>query len=386
MCGIMGFVGNPKDSKTANLSYQLATKLLDETVTRGSHATGVYLLLPPKEGGTKERVFIYKLDAPSTQFVKTQTWRGLYKSGVPFLCLGHCRFYTHGSPQDHINNHPHFSDDKKLSLIHNGVISGYEGLKKTYQVKGECDSEVLLRVIETEKDVVDGIKKVFRVVTSGSMACMVAQYDSNNQVAHFYAFRNDSNPLVFMDLREELGQFFFASTKDIAEKAMKNSGMPKEIRKVDITEVPAYQIWKINAKTLEIEKIEVEKPASTSYGTSYYQGTGTTCGRSRAVTGVTGDDDEVRVPFQNGTGTGTTGGTTDKTKKIRALIDTIVESCTEIDEGVSEGVTEVFGQSLDALETDLKDVAWSLEQIVNPALTGKETTGTPPTTTAEEYD
>jgi len=383
MCGIMGFVGNPKDSKAANLSYQLATKLLAETVTRGSHATGVYLLLPPKEGSTKERVFIYKLDAPSTQFVKTQTWRGLYKSGVPFLCLGHCRFYTHGSPQDHVNNHPHFSDDKKLSLIHNGVISGYEGLKKTYQVKGECDSEVLLRVIETEKDVTEGIKKVFRVVTSGSMACMVAQYDSNNQVAHFYAFRNDSNPLVFMDLREQLGQFFLASTKDIAEKAMKNSGMPKEIRKVEITEIPAYQIWKINAKTLEIEKIEVEKPAATTYGSNYYQGAG--C-RSRGAVSSVGDDDDVRNPFPS-TVAGGTSTTTDKIKKVRALIDTIVESCTEIDEAVGEGITEVFGQTLEALETDLKDVAWSLEQVVNPALTGKDTTGTTTAvTTPEEYD
>ncbi len=374
MCGIMGFVGKPKDARAADWSYQLASKLLAETVVRGSHATGVYVLLPPKESGKKDNVFIYKLDAPSTQFVRTAHWKQEMKKGLPpFLLLGHCRFYTHGSPQDHINNHPHFSDDKKLALVHNGVISGYAGLKDTYHVKGECDSEVLLRIIETEADVMEGIKKVFRVVSTGSMACMVSKYDSETKKAWLYLFRNDMNPIVMIDLREELGQIFFASTKDIAEKAMKNAGMPKPIQKAKITEIPAYSIWKIPADTLQIEMTEVKKPDFHYPTTVVYGGRGI----------------QTFPPVATGTvvGNATTGDITQSTPttRVRALIDTIVEGLTEIDEKAHQ--PDKLGLPEDKLEGMLKEIAWEIEQVVNPAINSQaQTEGGADANPTQEWD
>lgn len=345
MCGIMGFVGRPLNAKAADLSYQLATKLLAETVVRGSHATGIYGLLPPKEGSDRNRMYLYKLDAPSPQFVKTEHWKGIRADGEPYLLLGHCRYFTHGSPQDHINNHPHVSDDKKLSLIHNGVISGYEGLKKTYDVQGECDSEILLRIIETEDDVIEGIRKIFRVVTSGTMACMVSKYDQETKKTRFYAFRNDGNPLHFVDLRPQLGQMFLSSTEKIMEDSIKNSGMPKAIQEADILEIPSYEIWSCDSEELEWETEKVTKVVGgySGYGCGHrnYNNTSTT------------------------TSTSTTSKENEKIKGVRSLIDVCMESLTEIDEGIT---TSTKDDELKDLEEKLKYVAWGLEKIINPSL------------------
>lgn len=359
MCGIMGFIGHPRSAKASKLSYQLASKLLSETVVRGSHATGAYALLPPKEGEDKNRCFIFKLDAASPQYVKTKPWKGIQGSN-PFLLLGHCRFYTHGSPQDHTNNHPHVSDDHRLALIHNGVITGYEGLKKTFPCKGECDSEVILRIIESEDDVISGIKRVFNVVTTGTMSCMVCQYNQDGKVADFYAFRNDGNPLVWVDLRKQLGQIFMASTEDIAEKAMKSSGMPKSVRDQSVIEIPSHEIWHCSPEKLEWDVTKLSKPVPVITDPAGYYGRRQWNGDTRF------------------SGVQTTSTTTDietescknDRKKLRALIDTIVENLTEIDEEIA--LNNSFGLDQEEMEKALETVAWELEQVVNPAFNGRD--------------
>jgi len=68
--------------------------------------------------------------------------------------IGHTRWATHGEVNKQ-NAHPHTSTNKKISLIHNGIIENYQTLKENLQEKGykftsDTDSEVLAHLVEDE--------------------------------------------------------------------------------------------------------------------------------------------------------------------------------------------------------------------------------------------
>jgi glucosamine 6-phosphate synthetase-like amidotransferase/phosphosugar isomerase protein len=57
--------------------------------------------------------------------------------------IGHCRWATHGDPQDNRNNHPHPAG--RGWLVHNGVIRNDQALlhQDKLRPRTDCDSEVL---------------------------------------------------------------------------------------------------------------------------------------------------------------------------------------------------------------------------------------------------
>ena len=341
MCGVTGLIGVPKDERVQRWSYQLAKSLLAETVSRGPHATGVYTYYPKEDGSPK--LFCYKLAAPAPDYVKTKYWRQLGDKAM-FLLLGHCRFYTNGTPEDHKNNHPHLSDDNKMALIHNGIIGGFSGLKKNYPCKSDCDSEVILRIIESEEDTLEGILKLHRLMgTSDSFACLLGKWDPVEKVAHLWCFRDTCRPLCYVDLREEWGQYHFASTPEIMEKALSKAGLPKAVQKVKAIEIPTEEIWHTRSDTMEWEVTKV--PSSVPVSTGY---TNPSRNYERATNLDPEDADKARV---------------------KALIDAIVENCTEIDDNLRLSDLSTYG-GIKGLEDRLKEVAFDLEKIVNPEVDG----------------
>ena len=69
-----------------------------------------------------------------------------------FVAIGHTRWRTHGKVSV-ANAHPHFSCDKNIFVVHNGIVENYEILKEELIKKGhrfvsQTDTEVIPHLIE----------------------------------------------------------------------------------------------------------------------------------------------------------------------------------------------------------------------------------------------
>lgn len=266
MCGIMGFVGKSKDPRR---TYELATRLFKETQQRGRDASGFFSV---KENGTRA---FDKTNVPSSRFVDRRSWKN--HCGDSVALIAHTRATTQGPEIHNVNNHPHVTHDANLAIVHNGMISrDYEIIKKeNLSTIGQCDSEVILRVIEKYKgynDTQHGIKKAFDIVCGSgcwsSMACLALSKERGDY--KLYAFRNSTNPIFVVDLRNELGQLFFCSTEYIWNNAIRT--MSNSIKQAQGLNIKPYHIWSIDINTLNIDVDELEDSKvfnnQYSYGSS----------------------------------------------------------------------------------------------------------------------
>lgn len=199
-----GFVTDKRNWKT---KHRLLRHLALETQVRGIHATGMAWT----DG---QHVGMYKLDWPAKDYVKTCEFETIADLR-PNIVIGHNRYATHGDPSNNINNHPFKS--RQRYFMHNGVIQNYDQLKREYPCQSECDSEVILRVIESYPRRVTGIQATYREV-QGSFAC--ALLDSRK--LRLWLWRNYGNPIV-MCYNTKLNLFVFGSTADIVREACRKA-------------------------------------------------------------------------------------------------------------------------------------------------------------------
>ncbi len=115
--------------------------------------------------------------------------------------IGHTRWATHGEPSV-ANAHPHYSKDKKIAVVHNGIIENYQELKEKminrgYTFASQTDTEVVVQMINyyyNGKASGDPIAAITRMMmhVRGSYALGVLFEDQPGVV---YAVRKDS-PLI----------------------------------------------------------------------------------------------------------------------------------------------------------------------------------------------
>ena len=131
MCGIIGYVG-----------YREARSVLLESLKRldyrGYDSAGIAII--------DKKLKIYK-EIGEIANVEKQ---------IPLLKgttgIGHTRWATHGGVTKE-NAHPHLSCDKKIAIVHNGIIENFSKLKAELKKKGhkfisQTDSEVIAHLID----------------------------------------------------------------------------------------------------------------------------------------------------------------------------------------------------------------------------------------------
>lgn len=135
MCGIVAYVG---DKQAAPILINGLKRL----EYRGYDSAGIAIL--DKEKNIKTYKKAGKVAALETLLA------GADAEGN--IGIGHTRWATHGEPND-VNAHPHFGQNKTLSLVHNGIIENHASIKAQLETRGhvfesQTDTEVLIHLIE----------------------------------------------------------------------------------------------------------------------------------------------------------------------------------------------------------------------------------------------
>lgn len=218
MCGIVGFAGNIDGSR-------LIVQGLKNLEYRGYDSWG--LALKHSRG-----IFVKKKVGKIAEFDAD-------KSGLPEskLGLGHTRWSTHGAVTE-INAHPHFSCNKKIAVVHNGIIENFQELKselkrKGHKFKSQTDSEVVPHLIEEEMKKQKNARKAFLSALKklrGNFA-LLALVSGENEL---FAARKDSPLIIGLSdngnfIASDVSAFFDSTNKVIFLNDFEGAFVGKEI-------------------------------------------------------------------------------------------------------------------------------------------------------------
>jgi len=193
MCGIVGYIGY-RDA------YPIVIKGLHRLEYRGYDSAGIALI--------DKDLKVYKKAGKVSdleEFVKDVNLKGT-------LGMGHTRWATHGAPSDR-NSHPHSSGNRRLTIIHNGIIENYAIIKETLLAKGhvflsDTDTEVLIHLVEDiQKETGLDLREAVRVALNKVIGAYAIAIMSLDEPDLLIAARKGS-PLV-IGVGE--GEYFVAS-------------------------------------------------------------------------------------------------------------------------------------------------------------------------------
>lgn len=259
MCGIAGLIGR---SKNKDVSYQLLSRLFANCESRGRDAAGYY--------GTEindGKVLFHKEPGKSSEFVKKDMWKSVAKVNFDLMIV-HARGTSTGvgGASTNKNNHPFVTSDRSIGLIHNGRIpdSEYDVLKKQWEIFSRCDSEILLRILEsgelyTHADLDElfpgldteiatrliGIRDIWKLANKAHMAVAVAERIQQENERRLWLFHNKHRPLWLADMRSTIGQIFFVSTPEIWQNSVLQTPSIRRYlnNHIKLIEMPTEEIW-----------------------------------------------------------------------------------------------------------------------------------------------
>lgn len=169
MCGIVGYIGRGNTKK-------IILQGLKTLEYRGYDSSGIALI-------SKGNIVVKKKAGRIEKLEESIAGKD-YPSDIG---IGHTRWATHGVPSDK-NSHPHYSMDKSVAVVHNGIIENYQNLRKELVEKGfifssDTDTEVISQLIQDmyNGDILDTVEKVIKRL-EGSYAIGVIHKDHPNEL------------------------------------------------------------------------------------------------------------------------------------------------------------------------------------------------------------
>ena len=248
MCGIVGYIGK-------NNATKLVLEGLKKLEYRGYDSAGLSMIRDNKLVTFKKKGRIKVLEDSFDQEEFSSN-----------ICIGHTRWATHGEPNE-INAHPHLSSDRKISVVHNGIIENYLELrndltKKGYKFLSQTDTEVIPNVISDnyKGDILEAVFKATEILRGAYSLGIIDE----NEGKRLIAVRN-SSPLLFAICED--GYFVASDITSVIEHTDKIIYL-EDGDVVDMRE-DSYTIYDKNHKKVEREITEVEISAADASKEGY---------------------------------------------------------------------------------------------------------------------
>ena len=248
MCGIVGYTG----------AWNAAPVLLSglsRLEYRGYDSAGI-AVSDVRDG--ENRIEVLKAKG-RLQALKEMTDNGNAVNGT--CGIGHTRWATHGEPSV-ANAHPHCSKDKRIVVVHNGIIENYKELKEYLQKKGfefqsQTDTEVVAHLLDYyyKGNPLEAIARVLSRIR-GSYALGILFKDQPGKI---YAVRKDS-PLIIG--RSENGNFIASDVPAIL-KYTKNVCYISDMEIAELTK-DSITFYDVDQEVLEKEFQTVEWDAKSA--------------------------------------------------------------------------------------------------------------------------
>jgi glucosamine--fructose-6-phosphate aminotransferase (isomerizing) len=255
MCGIVGYYG--KDEKVLDVLISGLKRL----EYRGYDSAGVAIL-------TKNEDIFYQKE--SGKIVNLE--KAIQTAEIPSLKgigIAHTRWATHGVPNK-TNAHPHWSNNKQIFLIHNGIIENYQELKEELIKKGfdfysQTDTEIVANLIEYyyKDDLKEAVLKSLERVVGAYSLLICCKNEPNRLIA-----AKKGSPLV-MGIKD--GEYIFGSDVSPVISHTKDVVYLEDGEIVDIQD-SSYEITNLENQSIDkkIEQIEWDEEAASKEGYDHF--------------------------------------------------------------------------------------------------------------------
>jgi len=193
MCGIIGYLNFEKDA------FETLLSSLKKLEYRGYDSFGFATI--------KNQTLFSEKRVGKVSATKVDSIPG--KIGI-----GHTRWATHGKVTEK-NTHPHFDCQKRIAVVHNGIVENFQELKSILTNKGhiftsETDTEIIPHLIEEHLRKGSTLKQA--IINSGnSLEGRNAFLVLDSKEEKIFAFRNGSPLIVGIKKNNGFSEIFIAS-------------------------------------------------------------------------------------------------------------------------------------------------------------------------------